>query len=168
MEARFLYFTVHSASNLIDVRKLGEMKVYAKVSIAGKSKCTEPDVVNDINPEWNKTLEFMVPEMNIIQAQGKISVKIELICKRSLSRDKYVGEVNLSLDSQCPKSCNTCLVDMNGSSFGTLMYSSVLGEKHIVVDSSPSKDYTNKIGIAQIGATLVGAVAAVGAALAGN
>ncbi|WMV06724.1 hypothetical protein MTR67_000109 [Solanum verrucosum] len=53
------------------------MKVYAKVSIAGKSKCTEPDVVNNINPEWNKTLEFIVPEINIIQAQGKISVKIK-------------------------------------------------------------------------------------------
>ncbi|KAG5628379.1 hypothetical protein H5410_000096 [Solanum commersonii] len=49
---------------------------------------------------------------------------------------------------------------MNGSSFGTLMYSSVLGEKHIVVDSPPSMDYTNKVGIAQIGATLVGAVVA--------
>ncbi|PHT60476.1 hypothetical protein CQW23_02839 [Capsicum baccatum] len=40
MEARYLYFTIHSASNLKDVRKLGEMKVYAKVSIAGKSKYT--------------------------------------------------------------------------------------------------------------------------------
>uniref|UniRef100_A0A0V0HEA0 Putative ovule protein n=1 Tax=Solanum chacoense TaxID=4108 RepID=A0A0V0HEA0_SOLCH len=171
MEARCLSFTVHSASDLINVRKIGKMKVYAKVSIAGKSKCTEPDVVNNINPEWNKKLEFMVPE---IQAQGKISVKIELFCKRSLSPDKYVGEVNLSLDSQCLKSCNTCSVDRSdsnyeSSSFGTLMYSSVLGEKDTVVDSPPSKppskDYTNKIGIAQIGATLVGAVAAVGAAL---
>ncbi|KAH0728862.1 hypothetical protein KY290_000040 [Solanum tuberosum] len=131
MEARCLSFTVHSASDLINVRKIGKMKVYAKVSIAGKSKCTEPDVVNNINPEWNKKLEFMVPE---IQAQVDRS------------------------DS-----------NYESSSFGTLMYSSVLGEKDTVVDSPPSKppskDYTNKIGIAQIGATLVGAVAAVGAAL---
>uniref|UniRef100_M1D487 C2 domain-containing protein n=1 Tax=Solanum tuberosum TaxID=4113 RepID=M1D487_SOLTU len=164
MEGRFLYFTVHSASNLIDVRKFGEMKVYAKVSIAGESKCTEPDLVNNINPEWNKTLGFIVPEMNIIQAQGKVSVKIELFCKRSLLRDKYVGEVNLSVDSQCPKSCNTCLVDRSdsnyeSSSFGTLMYSSVFGDKLIVVDSSASKDYTNTVDIAQIGANLLSAVA---------
>ncbi|KAK4706337.1 hypothetical protein R3W88_034099 [Solanum pinnatisectum] len=173
MEARCLYFTVHSASNLINVRKFGEMKVYAKVSIAGNSERTEPDLVNKINPEWNKTFRFIVPEINIIQAQGKISVKIELFCQRSLSDDKYVAEVNLSLDSQCPKSCNTCLVDISGSnykssSFGTLMYSSVLGEKLIVVDSSPSKDYTNKVNIAQIGATVLGAVVTGAAAAFGG
>uniref|UniRef100_M1D486 Uncharacterized protein n=1 Tax=Solanum tuberosum TaxID=4113 RepID=M1D486_SOLTU len=38
MEARYFYFTVHSARDLIDVRHSGEMKVYAKVSIAGSSK----------------------------------------------------------------------------------------------------------------------------------
>ncbi|KAL3347157.1 hypothetical protein AABB24_021037 [Solanum stoloniferum] len=111
MEARCLYFTVHSASNLINVRKLGEMKVYAKVSIAGNSELTEPDLVNKINPEWNKTFRFIVPEINIIQAQG---------------------------------------------------------EKLIVVDSSPSKDYTNKVNIAQIGATVLGAVVTGAAAFAGN
>ncbi|KAH0728863.1 hypothetical protein KY290_000041 [Solanum tuberosum] len=63
MEARCLYFTVHSASNLINVRKLGEMKVYAKVSIEGYTGRTKPDVVNNINPEWNKTFKFMVPEI---------------------------------------------------------------------------------------------------------
>lgn len=168
MEARCLCFTVHSASNLINVRKFGEMKVYAKVSIAGKSECTEPDLVKSINPEWNKMFTFIVPEYNIIQAQGKIYVKIELICKRSLSRDKYVGEVNLSLDSQSPRSCNTCVVDRSGSNFGTLVYSSVLSDKLIVMDSSPSKDYNNKVNIAQIAATLVGAVATGAAAFAGN
>ncbi|WMV06726.1 hypothetical protein MTR67_000111 [Solanum verrucosum] len=149
------------------------MKVYAKVSIEGYVGHTEPDLVNNINPEWNKTIKFMVPEMNIIEAQGKISVKIELIRKRSLSPDKYVGEVNLSLDhSQCSKSCNTCLVyrsdssNYESSSFGTLMYSSVLGEKLIVVDSSPSKDYTDII--AQIGEILLEAVVTGAEALAGN
>ncbi|CAN4089591.1 unnamed protein product [Withania somnifera] len=173
MEARCLYFTVHSASKLVDVRKFGEMKVYAKVSIAGKSKCTEVDLVNGINPEWNKTFNFIVPEIYIIQGQGKISVKIELFCKRSLSHNKSVGELNLSVDSQYAKSSDTCLIDSNGtnyksSNFGTLTYSSVLGDKFIDVDSSSAsttnQDYINKINIAQVGATVLGAAATVVAA----
>ncbi|KAK6802312.1 hypothetical protein RDI58_000092 [Solanum bulbocastanum] len=76
MEARRLYFTVHSASNLINVRKFGEMKVYAKVSIAGNSERTEPDLVNKINPEWNKTFSFIVPEINIIQAQAQVGATL--------------------------------------------------------------------------------------------
>ncbi|CAN4114007.1 unnamed protein product [Withania somnifera] len=179
MEARCLYFTVHSASNLVNIRKSGEMKVYAKVSVAGKSKCTEVDVVNKTNPEWNTTFSFIVPEINIIQAQGKIYVKIELFCKRNLSHSKYVGEVNLNLDSQCVKSSNTCSVDRSGtnyksSAFGTLLYSSVLGDKIIVTDSSSTsssssdQDYINKINIAQVGATLVAAVVTGVAAFVGN
>ncbi|KAF3623033.1 putative cytochrome 93A1-like [Capsicum annuum] len=176
MEARCLDFTVYSASNLVDVRKYGEMKVYAKVSVEGKSQCTEADVKKETNPEWNTTFRFIVPEENIIRAEGKISIKIELFCKRSLSNDKYIGEVNLSLDSQCAKSCNTCLVDRNGtnyksSNFGTLRYSSVLGDKFILADSSSSsssssssQDYVNKINIASIGATILSTVVTVAVA----
>ncbi|WMV06725.1 hypothetical protein MTR67_000110 [Solanum verrucosum] len=99
MEARFLYFTVHSASNLIDVRKLGEMKVYAKVSIAGKSKCTKPDLVNNINPEWNKTLEFIVPEMNIIEAQASAVGKPIAIDKATQIKSRpSTVRVNVILD----------------------------------------------------------------------
>ncbi|KAF3675693.1 putative cytochrome 93A1-like [Capsicum annuum] len=155
MEARCLYFTLFSASNLQNVRKCKKMKVYAKVSVAGKSKCTEVDLENGTNPKWNTPFKFIIPEENIIQAQGKISIKIELFCKRSLKQDKYVGEVNLSLDSQCAKSCNntnnTCSVDSGtnseSSNFGTLMYASVLGDKF-------TEDHINKNQMAQIGATI--------------
>ncbi|OIS96607.1 hypothetical protein A4A49_54111 [Nicotiana attenuata] len=82
MEARFFYFTIHSASNLRDVRKFGRMEVYVKVSMAGTTKCTEVDC-----PEWNTTLCFTVPKQEIKQAGGKISAKIELFLD-----DKYVGE----------------------------------------------------------------------------
>ncbi|KAF3665206.1 putative cytochrome 93A1-like [Capsicum annuum] len=165
MEARILYFTVHSASNLRDVRKIGEMKVYAKVTVAEKSEDTEVDRVNKTNPVWNKTFSFNVPELSIVQGQGKISIKIELFCKRSLKKDKYVGEVNLSLDSQCAKSCNiTCVVDRKGtnyknSDFGNLMYSSSdLTDKFINSNSS------HKINAVEVGAALLSTVATVGAA----
>lgn len=71
MEARFFYFTIHSASNLRDVRKFGRMEVYAKVSVAGTTKCTDVDCVNETNPEWNTTLCFTVPKHDIKQAGGK-------------------------------------------------------------------------------------------------
>ncbi|KAK6802314.1 hypothetical protein RDI58_000094 [Solanum bulbocastanum] len=51
-------------------------KVYAKVSIAGNSERTEPDLVNKINPEWNKTFSFIVPEINIIQAQAQVGATL--------------------------------------------------------------------------------------------
>ncbi|XP_016537489.1 protein SRC2-like [Capsicum annuum] len=70
MEARCLYFTLFSASNLQNVRKCKKMKVYAKVSVAGKSKCTEVDLENGTNPKWNTPFKFIIPEENIIQAQG--------------------------------------------------------------------------------------------------
>ncbi|PHU09081.1 hypothetical protein BC332_20942 [Capsicum chinense] len=165
MEARILYFTVHSASNLRDVRKIGKMKVYAKVTVAEKSEETEVDSVNKTNPVWNKTFSFNVPELSIIQGQGKISIKIELFCRRSFSHDKYVGEVNLSLDSQCAKSCNiTCVVDRKGtnyqnSGFGNLTYSSSdLTDKFINSNSS------HKINAVEVGAALLSTVATVGAA----
>ncbi|KAM3327793.1 hypothetical protein P3S68_033842 [Capsicum galapagoense] len=76
MEARILYFTVHSASNLRDVRKIGEMKVYAKVTVAEKSEDTEVDRVNKTNPVWNKTFSFNVPELSIIQGQVEVGAAL--------------------------------------------------------------------------------------------
>ncbi|XP_059281476.1 uncharacterized protein LOC132035211 [Lycium ferocissimum] len=142
MEARCLYVTVHSASDLPDVRELGRMKVYAKVSITGQIECTTVDLENGTNPEWNTTFCFIVPEENIIQGGGEIPVKIELFCRRSFSHDKYVGELNLTIDSQCVESCNTFSVVWSGSnkssSFGTLKYSHVLGEDSSSSSSSSS------------------------------
>ncbi|MCD7446563.1 hypothetical protein HAX54_010755 [Datura stramonium] len=148
MEARYFYFTLHSASNLVDVRKLGEMKVYAKVSIAGKSKCTEVDAVNKTNPEWNSTLCFIVPKKDI--KQGDVPVHIDLFCQRSLSHDKKDSNQN------------------QNTSFGTLKFSYKLGEKILVAvldssssppSSSSSQDFARKIGIASIGVGLLNAMA---------
>lgn len=169
MEARYFNFTIHSASNLVDVRKMGEMKVYAKVSIAGKSKCTEVDLVNKTNPEWNSTLCFIVPKKDI--KQGDVPVHIELFCRRSLSHDKYIGELNVMLNPFSKKECNfpVCRNDSNQStSFGTLKFSYKLGEKILITvsdssspPSSSSKDYARKIGIASIGVGLLNAMATV-------
>ncbi|KAJ8574212.1 hypothetical protein K7X08_026017 [Anisodus acutangulus] len=164
MEARYFYFTVHSASNLVDVRHFGEMKVYSKVSIAGKSKCTEVDLVNKTNPEWNNTLCFIVPEKDIIKED--VPAVIELFCQRSLSYDKYIGELNLTLRPFYKGECNFPLLrnDSNQSkSFGTLKFSHEVGDKILVVSdsSSSSKDYGRKreifniaVGVGQLIATV--------------
>lgn len=161
MLARCFYFTVHSASDIRDVREFGRMKVYAKVSMAGTTKCTEVDVVNETNPEWNTTFCFVIPEKDIIQ--GSISAKIELFCKRTLSHDKYVGELLLSLAPRYKGEC-TFPVSRNDSdkskNFGTLTFSHVLGDKLIVANSSSStKDYNQTIAIIQIGVGILNAVA---------
>ncbi|MCD7446564.1 hypothetical protein HAX54_010756 [Datura stramonium] len=143
MEARYFNFTVHSASNLVDVRKKGEMKVYAKVSIAGKTKYTTTDVVNKTNPEWNSTLCFILPEEDIVR--GDVPAKIELFCQRSRSRDKYVGEIDLVLAPFYKGEC-TFSVHRNDSNqnkrFGTFKFSHELGDKVLIVvsDSSSSSD----------------------------
>lgn len=155
MEARYFYFTVHSARNLIDVRAFGEMKVYAKVSIAGKCKCTEVDLVNQTNPKWNTKLCFFVPEKDI--EEGKVDAVIELFCQRSFSDDKYVGELNLTLAPFYKGECEF-QVRRNDSkqskSFGTLKFSHELGDKVIVVSELPppsSKDYSEMAKMAKIG-----------------
>ncbi|PHT74021.1 hypothetical protein T459_21298 [Capsicum annuum] len=138
MEARNFYFTVHSASDLKDVRLLGEMKVYAKVTIAGKSKYTKVDLVNKTNPVWNATFRFFVPEIHI----DNIRVKIEFFCQRSFSDDKYVGHLNLSIKPLGNKGAKySFTVDRNDNSsgnFGTANFSHILGDKVIVEqDTSP-------------------------------
>ncbi|KAL3379127.1 hypothetical protein AABB24_000043 [Solanum stoloniferum] len=142
MEARYFYFTIHSARDLIDVRTFGEMKVYAKVSIAGMSGCTEVDLVNKTNPDWNTRICFYVPEKDIIR--GYVDAVIKLFCKRSYSDDKYVGELNLTMIRPFKKGECNLSVRRNDSnrneSFGTLKYSYELGDKILVVqdDSSSS------------------------------
>ncbi|KAK4736361.1 hypothetical protein R3W88_000058 [Solanum pinnatisectum] len=157
MEARYFYFTVHSARGLIDVRNFGEMKVYAKVSIAGMSKYTEVDLVNKTNPEWNTRFCFFVPEEDIIR--DNVDAVIELFCKRSFSDDKYVGQLNLTLRPSDKGECNFA-VRRNDSKgyerFGTLKFSHELGDKILVVqDSSSSKDFSGIIDKLQVVSAVV-------------
>ncbi|MCD7446562.1 hypothetical protein HAX54_010754 [Datura stramonium] len=132
------------------------MKVYAKVTVAGRSKYTEVDVVNKKNPEWNATLCFIVPEEYIVR--GEIPAYIELFCRRSLSYDKYIGELNLTLSPYYKGEC-TLLVRRNddsnrNKSFGSLKFSYELGDKVLVVVSNPSSssmNYTRIINLLKIG-----------------
>ncbi|KAK6802310.1 hypothetical protein RDI58_000090 [Solanum bulbocastanum] len=160
MEARYFYFTVHSARGLIDVRHFGEMKVYAKVSIAGMSKYTEVDLVNKTNPEWNTRFCFFVPEEDIIRED--VDAVIELFCKRSFSDDKYVGELNLTLRPFYKGECNFSVRrnDSNrNESSGTLKFSHELGDKILVVQdsssSSSSKNFIDIIDILKFGLDVV-------------
>lgn len=162
MEARYFNFTVHSASDLPDVREFGRMKVYAKVSVAGTTKCTEVDTMNDTNPKWNTTLCFIVPEKDIIQ--GHMYCKIELFCKRTFSHDKYVGELDLSLAPRYKGICTFPVLgnDLDPSkSIGTLKFSHALGDKLVVADSSSSslEDYDSVIHLIKSGVGLLNVMA---------
>ncbi|KAL1543865.1 hypothetical protein AAHA92_20784 [Salvia divinorum] len=95
MECRKLGITVVSAHNLPDVRSLGQMKVYAKISLKGTSKAavkTPVDIEGDTNPRWNFAVDYTVSESKV-QGHG-LNLVVKLMCKRTLG-DRLVGEVKI-------------------------------------------------------------------------
>ncbi|CAN4089590.1 unnamed protein product [Withania somnifera] len=107
------------------------MEVYAKVTIAGKSKYTEINLVNKTNPERNTTICFIVSEEDIIRED--VPAVIKLFCQRSLSHDKYVGELNLTLRPFCIGECH-----FSSNRFGTSKFSHELGDKVLILVSDSS------------------------------
>ncbi|KAL0432187.1 UNVERIFIED_CONTAM: Ubiquitin-fold modifier 1 [Sesamum latifolium] len=94
-----LIVNCHSVS-LPDVRLLGQMKVYAKVSIRGESRTTKKtpaDMEGETNPRWNFPIEYTISESAVRQPGIRIAIK--LYCKRTLGRDRFVGEVNIPIKS---------------------------------------------------------------------
>lgn len=92
---RKLEITLVSANSLPDIRKLGRMKVFAKVSIKGESrtrKRTPTDVQGKTNPRWN----FPLSESAVQQPGVKLSIR--LYCER-LRGDKFFGQVDIPIKS---------------------------------------------------------------------
>lgn len=113
MECRKLEITVVSAENLPDVRALGLMKVYVKVSLKGESKTTKKSPVDkggETNPLWNFAVDYTVSESTV--RRPGVNVVVKLLCKRTLG-DRFVGEVKIPVKS---------LFDMGLKSQRTLSY----------------------------------------------
>ncbi|KAI3464470.1 hypothetical protein Pfo_021133 [Paulownia fortunei] len=99
MECRKLEITLVSADNLPDVRSLGLMKVFAKVSLKGESKTSKKspvDAQGETNPRWNFPVEYTISESTV--QQPGVNLAIKLFCKRTLG-DRFIGEVNIPVKS---------------------------------------------------------------------
>ncbi|KAH6832832.1 hypothetical protein C2S53_006079 [Perilla frutescens var. hirtella] len=100
MECRKLEITLVSAENLPDVRNLGLMKVYAKVSLKGESRTTvksSVDYEGETNPRWNFVVDYTISESTV--RRPGVNLVVKLMCKRTLGRDRFVGEVKIPVKS---------------------------------------------------------------------
>ncbi|KAL3504104.1 hypothetical protein ACH5RR_033945 [Cinchona calisaya] len=139
MECRRFRITLISANDLPVVKGSGKMKVYAKISIAGKRKSekrTPTDKDGEINPRWNFTLWYKVAEALIQKEDVKIAIKLYA---DNNPRDKYVGELNLTLknlfdNGLAAEKVSYAIEHKRDVSFskGTLKISYSFGEKIIV------------------------------------
>lgn len=115
MECRKLELTVVSAQNLPDVRALGSMKVYAKVSLKESatltSKRSAVDYQGETNPTWNFVVDFTISESSVLRPE--VNVVVKLTCDRTLG-DRFVGEVRIPVKN---------LFDMGMESKNVLSYS---------------------------------------------
>ncbi|KAL8482082.1 hypothetical protein ACS0TY_028287 [Phlomoides rotata] len=97
MECRKLEITLVSANNLPNIRSIGMMEVYARVSVKGEPKTTQKtpvDTRGETNPRWNFPVQFTISESSL--RQPGVTVMVKLMCNRSLG-DKLVGEVNIEV-----------------------------------------------------------------------
>ncbi|KAK9146902.1 hypothetical protein Sjap_006805 [Stephania japonica] len=93
---RMLELNIGSAQDLENVRFLGQMKVYASVSIStdpSSTQRTHVDIKGEINPSWNFYMAFAMPTGN---ASTDHFLLVELKCLRT-DGDKHVGEVRVPI-----------------------------------------------------------------------
>lgn len=140
MEGRTFELILHKATGLPDVRELGRMKVYAKISISGDSESelvTPVDREGETNPCWNSKIMYTLVEEAVQVEERSAKLVIRLYCKRLLG-DRYVGEVNISLKRlfDYSKSGENISYDIDKfdeeGTFGKLNISYKFGEKIIV------------------------------------
>ncbi|XP_057793064.1 protein SRC2 homolog [Salvia miltiorrhiza] len=99
MECRKLEIILVSADDLPNIRSFGKMKVYAEISLNGKSetsKRTTVDLAGETNPKWNFPLDYTVNEASL-RTPG-LELVVKLFCQRTLG-DRYIGEVKISVKS---------------------------------------------------------------------
>ncbi|KAG6435962.1 hypothetical protein SASPL_100843 [Salvia splendens] len=98
---RNFQITLVSANNLENVRRFGEMKVYAKVSLneeTGTITKTNVDTVGGLNPRWNFQVGYTISDSAFTGQRGAVQVVVKLYCDRTLG-DKYLGEVRIPIES---------------------------------------------------------------------
>ncbi|KAI3464471.1 hypothetical protein Pfo_021134 [Paulownia fortunei] len=135
MECRKLEITLVSADDLPDIRSLGMMKVYAKLSIKGESKTkkrTPVDREGETNPTWNFTIEYIIGEA-AVQKQG-LDLLIQLYCKRTFG-GRFIGEVSIPIKSLFDEGMRAQAVlsySVGGTPSGRMNILCSFGEKIVV------------------------------------
>ncbi|KAK6938459.1 C2 domain [Dillenia turbinata] len=92
MDHRKFEMKVISACEVVNVRKLFDMKVYAVIQVAGKpatKKQTAVDCEGRTNPKWNFSLTYWLLESHIRNNDGA-KLEIDLYCQRTLG-DRLIG-----------------------------------------------------------------------------
>ncbi|KAH6799935.1 hypothetical protein C2S52_000399 [Perilla frutescens var. hirtella] len=148
IDGRKVKVTVVSAVGLPDYRITDRMKVYCKVSLndqAESIKKSKSDKRGGVNPRWNFTVDYTLTE-NAVQLPGA-NLVVKLYCKRSLTRDKPVGEVRISIknlfDMGIRSHDNKCLTYcVQGTQYGQLSIQYSFGEKTAVLHQPPDKART--------------------------
>ncbi|XP_059629987.1 protein SRC2-like [Cornus florida] len=128
MDCTDLEINLISASHLKPVGKLSRMKVYARVSIGGapmtsssSEKRTPVDNHGKTNPAWNFTTIHTI-DKSAVQNECRILV-IKLYSKRFIMRDRYIGEVHVSLKELYKRASN-------GSKTNTVEYQVKKGSEY--------------------------------------
>ncbi|KAK3017194.1 hypothetical protein RJ639_007845 [Escallonia herrerae] len=147
-QCRNFHVTLISASDLVDVRHLFKMKVYASVSFNEEPKTekqTPKDKQGETNPAWNHRMEYTIAEAGILH--NGLMLVIKLYCKRKFLPDVYIGQVQKPIkelfETALPMggSAETTLALRKGAavSQGELSFSYTFGEKIIVKKPSEWK-----------------------------
>ncbi|KAH6832843.1 hypothetical protein C2S53_014354 [Perilla frutescens var. hirtella] len=148
IDGRKVRVTVVSAVGLPDYRITDRMKVYCKVSLNEQPesmKKSKSDKRGGVNPRWDFTVDYTLTE-NAVQLPGA-NLVVKLYCKRSLTRDKPIGEVRISIkslfdmgirshDNKCVTYC------VQGTQYGQLSIQYSFGEKTAVLHQPPDKART--------------------------
>lgn len=108
-------FTLISANNLPNVRKLGHMKVYAMVSLRNHKvsvpEKTTVDKVNHTNPQWNENFKFPLLQASIKEDPNCL-LEVKLYCQRTFGEKKFVGQVEISMKQLSESSRSHPLMSM--------------------------------------------------------
>ncbi|KAI5683163.1 hypothetical protein M9H77_04391 [Catharanthus roseus] len=145
MDFRKFELILHSATDLPDVRELGRMKVYSKVSFSTHSQTefvTPVDKQGEKSPFWNCKIISYLTEEAIHKETTKVSIK--LYCQR-LFGDRYIGEVNINLkrlfEYSHPSEILCFEIDRFDcvGTFGKLNLSYKFGEKEVLDLEKPSR-----------------------------
>ena len=141
IDGRKVRVTVVSAVGLPDYRITDRMKVYCKVSLNDQAeKKSKSDKRGGVNPRWNFTVDYTLTE-NAVQFPGA-NLVVKLYCKRSLTKDRPIGEVTISIKSLFDMGIrshdNKCITYcVQGTQFGQLNVQYSFGEKMVVPEQPP-------------------------------
>jgi hypothetical protein len=100
MEYRTLELNIISAKDLKNVKLFSKMDVYNVISISGdplnpQTAATHINHNGGTSPTWNSHFKFTINDS--LANQNRLSLEVNLISDRTLSRDTLIGKVHIPL-----------------------------------------------------------------------